>query len=105
MYNGRVRHIKQGDTVVALSGNDKGQKGKVLKIQHKTGKVQVEGMGVVKKHTKPTQDNPQGGILEKNRWLPSCALQVCDSKGKGKGRIGWTGEKSDKKRVFSSERK
>lgn len=58
-------HVKKGDTVQILSGKDKGKEGKILAAQPKKGKVIVEGVNKVKRHTKPSQTNPQGGIVTK----------------------------------------
>ena len=55
--------IKKGDTVKVITGKDKGKEGKVLSV--KDGKVLVEGVNTVTKHTKPSQANPQGGIIHK----------------------------------------
>ena len=55
--------IKKGDTVKVITGKDKGKEGKVLFV--KDGKVLVEGVNTVTKHTKPSQANPQGGIIQK----------------------------------------
>ena len=57
--------IKKGDTVQVTTGNDAGKTGRVIKIFPEKGKIVVEGIGIVKKHARPTQDNPQGGIIEK----------------------------------------
>ncbi len=57
--------IKKNDTVVVLSGEYKGVKGKVLKVFPKTNSVIVEKVNFIKKHARPTQRNPQGGIIEK----------------------------------------
>ena len=57
--------IKKGDTVQVISGADYGKTGRVIKVYLDTDKVVVEGINMVKKHTRPTQENPQGGILEK----------------------------------------
>ncbi|KZY57025.1 50S ribosomal protein L24 [Erythrobacter sp. HI0063] len=54
--------IKKGDTVVVLSGKDKGQTGTVEKVMPKDGKIVVEGVNVATRHRKPNQQNPQGGI-------------------------------------------
>lgn len=54
--------IKKGDSVIVLSGKDKGRTGKVAKVLPKDGKVVVEGINVAARHRKPTQQNPQGGI-------------------------------------------
>lgn len=58
-------HVKTGDTVVVISGKDKGKQGKITAALPKKGRVVVEGINVVKRHTKPTQANPKGGIIEK----------------------------------------
>lgn len=55
--------LKKGDYVVVISGNDKGRKGRVLKAYPKTNRVIVEKVHMIKKHAKPTQNNPQGGII------------------------------------------
>ena len=54
--------IKKGDSVVVLSGKDKGRTGTVAKVMPKDGKVVVDGINVAARHRKPTQANPQGGI-------------------------------------------
>ncbi|MFM7637622.1 MAG: 50S ribosomal protein L24 [Crocinitomicaceae bacterium] len=58
-------HIKIGDTVKITSGESKGQEGKVLTIDRNKMRATVEGVNIVKKHTKPSASNPQGGIEEK----------------------------------------
>ena len=57
--------IKKGDTVVVIAGKDKKAEGKVLSVDVKNGKVIVEGVNMVTKHTKPSQANPNGGIVQK----------------------------------------
>ncbi len=57
--------IKKGDLVIVISGADKGKKGRVLKAFPKTNRVIVEKVHMIKKHTKPSQRNPQGGIVHK----------------------------------------
>ena len=56
-------HFKKGDLVKVISGDDRGKKGHILKVFPKTGKVIVEKVHLIKKHSKPTQQNPQGGII------------------------------------------
>jgi len=56
--------IKKGDTVEVIHGKDRGKRGKVLTLLPQDGKVVVEGMNMVKKHVRPTQKNPQGGIID-----------------------------------------
>ena len=57
--------IKKGDTVQVTTGNDAGKTGRVIKVYLDRDRVVVEGVNIVKKHARPTQDNPQGGIIEK----------------------------------------
>lgn len=101
----RVAHVKKDDTVVALSGTFIGQKGKVLAVKNKSGKIQVDGMGLVKKHIKPNQQNPKGGIVEQLRWWPASKFQVCDSAGKKLGRVGFKVDGDKKDRTYSGGRK
>ena len=56
-------HVKKDDTVLILSGDDKGKQGKVLAVSPKEGKVIVEGINMIKKHVKPRQAGEQGGII------------------------------------------
>ena len=57
-------HVKTNDTVIVISGNDKGKKGKVLEVSPKEGKVIVEGVHMVKKHVRPRPPKDNGGIVE-----------------------------------------
>ena len=57
--------IKKDDTVQVTTGNDAGKTGRVIKVYLDKDRVVVEGVNIVKKHARPTQDNPQGGIIEK----------------------------------------
>jgi large subunit ribosomal protein L24 len=58
-------HIRKGDEVLIIAGNDRGKSGRVLKVFPKKNRVIVEGINFIKRHTRPTQNNPQGGIVEK----------------------------------------
>lgn len=60
-----ARHIKAGDTVMVISGNEKGKTGKVLKVLSKHNRVIVEGLNRVWKHVRPSQRHPQGGRIQK----------------------------------------
>lgn len=57
--------IQKGDTIKVVTGADKGKDGRVIKIFPHSDKILVEGIKIVKKHVRPNQENPQGGILEK----------------------------------------
>ena len=80
-------HVKKGDTVKVLAGNDKGSTGKVLVVYPKDNRAIVEGLNKIKKHTKPNPKNTQGGIVEKEAPIHISNLMVIDSKGKAT-RIG-----------------
>ena len=71
-------NVKKGDTVVVLSGKDKGKKGKVIAVLPKDGKVVVEKINMVSRHTKPRRQGEVGGIIEKEAPLYACKVQkVC----------------------------
>ena len=57
--------IKKGDTIHVISGNEVGKSGRVIKVFRSKDRIVVEGLNMVKKHARPTQENPQGGIMEK----------------------------------------
>lgn len=69
-------HIKIGDTVKVLSGESRDQEGKVLSIDRKKERATVEGVNVVKRHTKPSASEPQGGIIEKEGGIHISNLMV-----------------------------
>lgn len=81
-------HIKKGDTVVVLAGNDKGSKGKVLEVIRDKDRAIVEGVNMIKKHTKPNAENPQGGIVEKEAPIHISNLMLVDPKTGNPTRIG-----------------
>ena len=77
-------HVKKDDTVVVVSGNDKGKKGKVLEGAPKEGKIIVQGVHLVKKHVKPRRQGEAGGITEVEGAIYACKVQLyCDKCGKG----------------------
>ena len=76
-------HVKTGDTVVILSGKDRGSKGKILAVSPKEGKVIVEGRNMVTKHVKPRRMGEQGGIVKAEGAMYACKVQiVCPHCGK-----------------------
>ena len=75
-------HVRKGDTVVVIAGKEKGKRGRILRVVAAKERVVVERVNMVKRHTKPTQANPRGGILEKEGtiavsnlalWCGKCA--------------------------------
>lgn len=90
-----MNKIKTGDTVVVIAGKDKGKDGKVLAV--KDGKVLVEGVGMVTKHTKPSAANQQGGIVNKESYIDASNVMYLHN---GKAtRIGFKVEDGKKVRV------
>lgn len=76
-------HIKTGDTVVVLSGKDRGKKGKVLAVSPKESKVIIEGVNMCTKHVKPRRQGQAGGIVKAEAAMYACKVQaVCPKCGK-----------------------
>ncbi|HET9333476.1 MAG TPA: 50S ribosomal protein L24 [Gemmatimonadota bacterium] len=76
--------LAKGDTVLVVTGNDAGKTGKVLKVLPDKDRVVVEGVNFIKRHTKPTQRNPQGGITEREAPIhTSNAVLYCSKCGRG----------------------
>ena len=81
-------HVRKGDTVEIIAGKHRGKRGKVLKVIPKTGRLIIEGVNVVKRHSKPTQKLPQGGIVEKEASLHGARVMlVCPKCGQA-ARVG-----------------
>ena len=91
--------IKKDDLVVVLSGKDKGKQGKVLEVMPKSGKVVVENINVVSRHTKPRKQGDQGGILKKEAPLYACKVQKVCPKCSKPTRIGHKVEGDKKVRI------
>ncbi len=91
--------IKSGDTVKVIAGDHKGSEGKVQKVFIDNNKAIVEGVNMVKKHTKPSAQNPQGGIVEKEAPIHISNLSLLTSNGETT-RVGYRVE-GDKKVRFS----
>ena len=81
-------HIKKGDMVQVIAGDNKGQQGKVLKVEAEKQRAIVEGVNLCKKATKPNAQNPQGGIVEKEAPIHVSNLQVLDPKGGKSTKVG-----------------
>ena len=81
-------HVKKGDTVVIISGDDRGNKGKVLDVSPKEGKVIVEGRNMVKKHVKPRKMGEPGGLIKAESALYASKVQLICPKCGRPTRIG-----------------
>ena len=91
--------FKKGDDVVVLTGKDKGRTGKVTRVLPKDNRVVVQGINVVQRHTRPSQVNPQGGIVNKEASIHVSNVALVDSNGKAT-RVGFRME-GDKKVRFA----
>ena len=93
-------HVRKGDQVVVIAGKEKGKRGRVMRLLTGKGRVVIERINMVKRHTKPTQRNPRGGILEKEGsveasnvalWCGKCVAprraKVDDTEGQKKRRV------------------
>lgn len=69
-------HVKTGDTVVVLSGKERGKKGKVVAVSPKEGKVIVEGINMVSRHVKPRKMGQEGGIVKAEGAMYACKVQI-----------------------------
>ena len=77
-------HVKSGDTVVVLSGKDKGKQGKILSASPKKGTVIVEGVAITAHHQKPRKQGETGGIVERETPIRACkVMRVCPKCDKG----------------------
>jgi large subunit ribosomal protein L24 len=92
-------HVRKGDQVVVIAGKEKGKRGRVLRLLTAKGRIVIERINMVKRHTKPTQSNPRGGILEKEGSVEvsNVALWCGKCVAPRRGRHEGTGE--HKKRV------
>ena len=93
--------IKTGDTVQVIAGDHKGSEGKVLKVLIEKNKAIVEGVNLVKKHTKPSAQSPQGGIVEKEAAIHISNLSLLTGKGETT-RVGYKMD-GDNKLRFSKK--
>src|SRR6186713_475127 len=81
-YNKQAKlHVKKGDNVIVISGDDKGKKGRVLEVINATNRVLVEGVNIVSRHTKPNAQNQQGGIIKKEAPINISNLMLLDKSG------------------------
>lgn len=92
--------IKTGDEVKVISGHYKGTVSTVTKVFPKENKVIVEGVNMVKKSLKPSQANPEGGVVEKEAKIDASNVMLYDRKAKSASRVGFKFEEGKKVRVF-----
>ena len=80
--------LRKNDKVKVISGNNKGKEGKILKIYRSADKVIVEGVNIIKRHTRPSQKNPQGGITQKEAPIQVSNVMLIDPKAGEPTRLG-----------------
>ncbi|AYC30602.1 50S ribosomal protein L24 [Paenisporosarcina cavernae] len=92
-------HVKKGDKVMVISGKEKGKTGTILASFPKKDRVLVEGINIVKKHMKPNQANPQGGIVSQEASIHVSNVMLIDPKSGEPTRVGYKVEDGKKVRV------
>ena len=95
-------HVKKGDKVKVITGKDKGKEGVILAAFPKQDRVLVEGVNIVKKHIKPNQLNPQGGIVSQEAAIHVSNVMLIDPKSGEPTRVGYKIEDGKKVRFFKS---
>lgn len=91
--------IKKGDQVQVIAGSNKGNKGEILQVIPEANKVIVSGVNTIKKHVKPTAQNPQGGIIEREAPIQVSNVSLIDPKSGKPTRVGYKIEGDNKIRV------
>ncbi len=81
-------NIKKNDQVVVISGNSRGKRGKILKVYPERSRVIVEGVNIIKRHTRPNQKNPQGGIIQREAPIHLSNVMLLDPKTNEPTRVG-----------------
>ena len=94
--------IKPGESVVVIAGEHKGQKGKILNVDREKNRAIVEGINLISKHTKPSAQNPQGGIIKKEAPIHISNLSLLDPKTGEPTKVGY--EVRDGKKVRVSKK-
>ena len=90
-------HIRAGDTVYVVAGKEKGKTGKVLRIDRDVEKAFVEKLNIIKRHSRPTQKNPAGGIIEKEAGIHVSNLMLYDSENNRPVKVGYRTSEDGKK--------
>lgn len=80
--------IRKNDMVIVISGNSRGKTGKVLKVYPDKGRVIVEGVNIIKRHSRPNQRNPQGGIVQREAPIHASNVMLLDPKTNEPTRVG-----------------
>ena len=99
-------HVKKNDEVVVLSGTQQGQRGKVLEVLRDRSRVIIEGVNFIKRHTRKSPNQPEGGIVEREATIHLSNLALADPKDGKPTRVGFKfiGEGEDRKKVRVAKR-
>lgn len=81
-------NINKNDTVKVIAGNARGKTGKVLKVFPEKERIIVEGVNIIKRHTRPSQKNPQGGIIQREESIHVSNVMLLDPKSNEPTRVG-----------------
>jgi large subunit ribosomal protein L24 len=98
-----MARIRKNDQVIVTTGKDKGKIGKVTMVLPDEGRVIVEKVNMVKKHMKPTQKNPQGGVMDKEASIHLSNVMLLDPKSGERTRVGYRLLKDEKKVRYSKK--
>ena len=77
-------HVRKGDEVEVITGSHRGRKGKILEIKTEAHRVLIEGVNMVKRHVRPTQDNPKGGVIEREGGIHISNVRLTNRPAAGK---------------------
>ncbi len=99
-----ARHIKRDDIVEVISGDHKGERGKVLRVLPQRDLVVVEGVNMIYRHVRPSRRNPQGGRLQREAAIHISNVLPIDPKTDGGTRVRFETERDDKGRTISKKR-
>ena len=96
-------HIKKGDTVKVIAGDDRGKEGRVLSVEASKNRAIVEGVNIITKATKPNAQHPQGGLIKKEAPINISNIALIDPKSGKATRIGFRKDESGKKVRYSKK--
>lgn len=96
--------LKKGDKVIVIAGSDKGKEGVIQVVYPKLNRVVVEGINVHKKHQKPTQQTPEGSVIDIYVPIDASNVMLVDPKTKKGTRVGYTVEKDKKVRISKANK-
>jgi large subunit ribosomal protein L24 len=96
-------HVRKGDTVMVIAGDDKGKSGKILSVSREKQRAVVEGLNMIKKSIKPSAESPQGGFTQKEASIHVSNLMVVDPSNGKPSRVAKKLDDNGKKQRFSKK--